>query len=197
MRFEFRLQCCRTPAPLELHSRFLINKRMCSFKGSDPFLEPGAGACLASCQGPGIPGESVLQGLLERALCSEVCTQVRRSLGGNLVGRLRRLTLKRRVVDTLRDTVCFNKLTITLERSYSCASSSPGSLGPAKCTELFINWHEQGHSNSRMSWRPHHQGRRNREWRKAPKAVVSQMVNVAAEASPRSVCFTQSQIHSS
>lgn len=138
----------------------------------------------------------MLQGLLERALCSEVCTRVRRSLGGNRVGRLK-TTHKRRAVDTLRGTVCFNKLTITLERSYSGAASSPGSPGPAKCTELFINWHEQRHSNSRMSWRPHHQGRRNRERRKAPKAVVSQTVNVAAEASPRSVCFTQSQIHSS
>lgn len=59
---------------------------MCSLKGSGPLLELGEEPawCPATAQGF---LESVLWALVEGALC--VCTHVRRSLGGNLVGQLR------------------------------------------------------------------------------------------------------------
>lgn len=56
LRSEFCLQNCRTPAPLEFHSRFRSNKRMCSFKRSHPFLEPGAWSLSGAGIAPLAPG---------------------------------------------------------------------------------------------------------------------------------------------
>lgn len=58
---------------------------------------------------------------------------------------------KGRVVNTLRDKVCFNKLTVTLEWLHSCVSSSSwGARFCQMCWAPYKNWQEQGHSNSRM-----------------------------------------------
>lgn len=110
--FESRLQNCRTPAPLEFHSRFLISKGMCSFKRADPSLElehawhpaTDPGNHLRVCAlGPS--GTSSLRRV--RYLCEK-------SLGGNLVVYSEQLQ-NGRVVNTLIDKGRFNKLTITLQ----------------------------------------------------------------------------------